>query len=157
MVHLTRLKTNPETKFQQHSLHTSDLVVLASSAWAIFRRKDPKKRLSAVPGIRLGLLVEFYGTIYSENNFKGGELGLWIAHPFDHMDLPQLEESWRPLNQVHSFLGLGVVLTVIILNKVFIKRQWNPEQEFFFPGVRKLSDERWHLSWVLQHEWELPT
>ena len=157
MVHLTRLRTNPETKFQQHSLHTSDLVVPASSAWAIFRCKDPKERLSAVRGIRLGLLVEFHGSIYSENNFKAGELGLWIAHPFNQMYLPQLEEGRRPLNQVHSFLGLVVVLTVIILNKVFIKQQWNPEQEFFFPGVRKFSDERWHLSWVLQLEWEFPT
>ena len=73
------------------------------------------------------------------------------------MDLPQLEEGQRPLNQVHSFLGLGVVLPIIILNKVFIKGQCNPEWEFFFPGVRKFSDERWHLSWVLQREWEFPT
>lgn len=47
-----------------------------------------------------------------------------------------------------------MTLATLILNEVFAKGQWIPEWQFFYAGLEKLSERRWHLSWVFQHEWE---
>lgn len=47
-----------------------------------------------------------------------------------------------------------MTLATLILNEVFAKGQRIPEWQFFYAGLEKLSERRWHLSWVFQHEWE---
>lgn len=66
----------------------------------------------------------------------------WISHKWRRVETFKSGSLFQP----------GVVLTIIILNKVFIKGKWNPEWEFFFPGVRKFSDERWHFELGLTAE-----
>lgn len=47
-----------------------------------------------------------------------------------------------------------MALATIMLKELSAKGQWIPESQFFFAGVGKYSEKRWHLNWVSQHEWE---